>query len=109
MRRNWLISIAVLSVLAAGGATRNGAESHMTNLWVDPEKGREAASGTQKSPCRSISAALDLLPETLTRSVTIHLAGADYSTTGGQNMPAERLELMRRMRLATSPATASPR
>jgi hypothetical protein len=98
MRLCMFFLIAVLTVEAARGAVRSELAAQKTSLWVDAQRGRAGASGTQDKPCRSLSEALDLLPETVTRTVTIQVAGGDYSTTGAQNMPAERLELMRRMR-----------
>jgi hypothetical protein len=68
------------------------------DLWVDAERGRPGARGTQDQPCQSLSQAINLLPEPLTHPVTIRVAGGVYSATGGQDMPADRLELMRRMR-----------
>lgn len=98
MRTGLFFSLAVLTSLPVLSAVRSEAAEQKTSLWVDAQRGREGASGSQEKPCRSLSEALDLLPDTLTRTVTIQVAGGDYSTTGGQNMPAERLELMRRMR-----------
>ncbi len=80
------------------GSTRPDPSALRTNFWVDAQRGRQGARGTQEQPCQSISQAINLLPETLSQSVTIQIAGGVYSTTGGQNMPVDRLELMRRMR-----------
>lgn len=98
MLKNPLILLAIVGALAASEDSRPNAEAQKTNLWVDALKGRPSAKGTREAPCRSLSEALDLLPETLSQSVTIRVAGATYTTTGGRNMPAERLELVRRMR-----------
>jgi hypothetical protein len=87
-----------VAAATALGANRPEGSAQKTNLWVDAERGWDGAPGTPDKPCRSLSEALDLLPETLTGSVTIQVAGGDYPTTGGQSMPAERLDLMRRMR-----------
>lgn len=67
-------------------------------IHVDPEQGSDRNPGTASRPFKTISAALALLPEPLTRSVTIELAGGRYTSTGGQNMPTTSLELMLRMR-----------
>src|SRR5262249_33916662 len=96
--RTTFFIFAIVTGVVVHGATRPEGAAQKTSLWVDAERGRAGAPGTNDKPCRSLSEALDLLPETLTRSVTIQVAGGDYPTTGGQNMPAERLELMRRMR-----------
>jgi hypothetical protein len=98
MRKNLLFLIAMLATVTALAAVRSEGEEQKTSLWVDAERGRPGASGTQEKPCGSLSEALDLLPDMLTHTVTIQVAAGDYSTTGGQHMPAERLELMRRMR-----------
>ncbi len=98
MRNGLFFLLAVLTSLPALSALRSEGAEQRTSFWVDAQRGREGASGTQDKPCRSLSEAIGLLPEILTRTVTIQVAGGDYSTTGGQNVPAERLELMRRMR-----------
>jgi hypothetical protein len=98
MYRTPLFLLAILSALANHDATNPSAGAQTTSLWVDAQRGREGANGTQASPCRSLSQALALLPETLIEPVTIQVASGDYATTGGRNMPAERLELMLRMR-----------
>jgi len=100
--RSWRlwIAIAVLGcqiVQGQEGTTRSAA-AQRTSLWVDGQKGRLGASGTQEKPYASLSEAIDSLPETLSHSVTIQVAGSVYATTGGRNMPTDRLELMRRMR-----------
>lgn len=65
---------------------------------VDPVHGDDANSGSQQKPVKTISAALALLPDPLTQSVTIRLARGAYAVTGGHEMAPTRLELMRRMR-----------
>jgi hypothetical protein len=98
MRTSLFFAFMVLAAITGRAAVRPEGKEQKISLWVDPQRGRQAASGSQEKPCRSLSEALDLLPGTLSRSVIIQLAGGDYSTTGGENMPADRLELMRRMR-----------
>lgn len=98
MHRISLIFLAILGAVAGRDAIRPGVEPQKTNLWVDAQKGRPDAKGTREAPCQSLSDALNLLPETLTQSVTIRVAAADYKTTGGKNMASDRLELVRRMR-----------
>src|SRR6187200_516678 len=98
MHKALFFLIAILATVTTRGAVRPEGAAQKTSLWVDAQRGHAGANGSQNNPCQSLSEALDLLPETLTRAVTIQVAGGDYSTTGGKNMPAERLELMRRMR-----------
>src|SRR3954467_11010262 len=98
MRTGLILLIAVLATVPARGAVRPEGAAQKTSLWVDAERGREGSIGAQDKPCRSLSEAINLLPDLLTRTVTIQVAAGDYPTTGGRNMPAERLELMRRMR-----------
>ena len=68
-------------------------------VYVDGASGNDSASGSSGSPLKSISAAIDLLPDPLTQSVDIHIIGGEYRTTGERNMASNTLELMRRMRL----------
>jgi hypothetical protein len=72
------------------------------DLWVDTERGRPGAPGTRDQPCQSLSQAIGQLPDPLTGSATIRVAGGVYAATGGQDMPADRLDLMRRMRPGVS-------
>lgn len=67
-------------------------------LYVDPARGRDDAPGTGAHPLASLSAALARLPDPLPSSVTIRLAPGRYTTTGGDGMPPNCLELMRTMR-----------
>jgi hypothetical protein len=100
MQKSQLI-LATLAALAAAGdcGSQQAANAVQTpEIWVDSRNGRADASGSQESPCRSLGQAIELLPETLDKPVTIHVAGGNYATTGGANMPADRLELFRRMR-----------
>jgi hypothetical protein len=53
-------------------------------------------------PCSSLAEAIDLFPETLTQSVTIHVAPGVYSNSGREKLHDDRLVLMRRMRPAAS-------
>lgn len=101
MRTTSRIVLAIVAGLAAPSlvaSTRAAATAQRTNLWVDSQKGTSGADGTQTKPFRSLSEAIKLLPETLSQSVVIQVASGEYSTTGGQDMSSERLELMRRMR-----------
>lgn len=98
MRTNSFLLVAFLTACATAPTVPLKAAEQKSDLWVDAAHGRPGASGTQQKPCQSISDALALLPETLSSSVTIHLAAGDYSTTGGKHMPSDRLDLMRRMR-----------
>jgi hypothetical protein len=67
-------------------------------IHVNVARGSDRNPGTASRPLKSISAALARLPDPLTRSVTIELAGRAHKTTGGRDMPSNVLELMRRMR-----------
>ena len=69
-----------------------------STIWVDAQRGTDRASGTEARPLKTLSAAIALLPDPVTRSVTIQLAGPTHPATGGHDMPANCLELMRRMR-----------
>src|SRR5262245_48334875 len=84
------------------GLAPKDAAGPKADLWVDGERGRPGAPGTRDQPCQSLSQAIGLLPDPLTRSVTIRVVAGTYTATGGQDMPAERLELMRRMRPGVS-------
>lgn len=99
-----LALIAQLLVLATGPARLlsarvvPGGPAASGELFVDPVRGKDGAPGTERKPLRSISAALASLAEPLAESVTIHLAGGTYGTTGGVGMPERSLALMLRMR-----------
>jgi hypothetical protein len=67
-------------------------------VYVDPRLGNDRNSGTQDHPLKSISAAVSRLPDPVDESVEIHLASADYVSTGAKDMPGDQLILMRRMR-----------
>jgi hypothetical protein len=67
-------------------------------IYVDSMRGSDDSPGTAERPLKSISAALVLLPDPLPRSVTIELTSGHHETTGGNGMPLNTLELMRRMR-----------
>jgi hypothetical protein len=98
MRLTPVVLLAFFGTVSIGAERREAVEPQPTSIWVDAEKGRSDSKGTREAPCRSISDAIDLLPELLTESVAIRVAGADYNTTGGKHMAADRLELVRRMR-----------
>jgi len=78
-------------------------------LWVDVEKGRDRNPGTERRPVRTLSAALALLPEPLTKSVVIELGAGEHPTTGGIGMPDNVLELMLRMRPSVEVTIVGPR
>ncbi len=89
----------VLVVITLGAPALSAAAADVpANLWVDPTKGRDQNPGAQEQPLQTLAAALARLPDPLAQSVTIHLAGGEYKTTGGRDMAPARLELMRRMR-----------
>ena len=58
----------------------------MTTIHVDPVRGDDSWAGDSKYPVKSISAALDHLPDPLRDSFTIQLASGIYKSTGGMNM-----------------------
>lgn len=66
-------------------------------IYVDAAGGRDTNSGSKEAPLATVSAAVALLPDPLTRSVTIELAGGRYDAVG-DNMPTHALELVQRMR-----------
>lgn len=95
--------LATVPVLLGYGDTAEVSQSQPREplpaaLWVDPQVGSDENPGTETRPLRTISAALARLPDPLAHSLTIHLAGGSYATTGGHNMAPTRLELMCRMR-----------
>jgi hypothetical protein len=67
-------------------------------VYVDPIRGSDRAPGTAEGPLKSLSAAVARLADRLESPVTVVLAPGVYDTTGEQGMPANCLELMRRMR-----------
>lgn len=71
--------------------------SSMTMIHVDPVRGNDSSSGDSQHPLKSISAALDRLPDPLRDSFTIQLAPGIYKSTGGINMPSNSLYLFHRM------------
>lgn len=80
-----------------GTASRVG-QAPPSTIWVDGERGRDGDSGNREHPLKTLSAAVALLPDPLSRSVTIELSGRTHKTTGGRETSANCLELMRRMR-----------
>jgi hypothetical protein len=94
-------SVYGITLLLFGGMallTGGGADAQPLILHVNASSGNDSGSGAAEKPLRTLSAALARLPDPLTKSATIELAGATHATTGGVEMPPERLELMRRMR-----------
>src|SRR5262245_7286730 len=71
-------------------------------LFVDPVRGADDAPGTRAKPLRSLSAALARIAEPLEREFRVELAPGRYETTGGVAMPADSLQLEKRMRLGAS-------
>lgn len=92
----WLVVGAI--VIAEGQATGAKVSVSPEIIYVDPAWGSDSNSGTEARPVKSISAAITLLPDPVTQNVTIRLAPGNYTTTGGQGMASNRLELMKRMR-----------
>lgn len=75
--RFWAAPMALLAAVALqsfpAAATGTPAE-----IWVDTHGGKDAARGTKRRPLRTLTAALDRLPEQIERTVTIHLAAGTY-------------------------------
>ena len=67
-------------------------------IHVDFQRGKDRAKGTARSPLKTISAAIARLPDPLTQSMDIHIKGAPHTTTGGQGMLEDTLELHHRMK-----------
>jgi len=97
MKRTILILMLTTAGIleAAAGGPEN---SPPTLLHIDPVRGKDRHPGSRSRPLRTISGALLLLPELLKHSVTIELAAGTYDETGGEDMPGNELQLMRRMR-----------
>lgn len=90
-----ILSLMVVSVISLQAEVRTS-EKH---IYVDGKRGSDRAAGSQNSPLKSLYAAIEHIPKEIDRTLTIHLAAGDYTTTGGQGMHAQCLELNRRMRL----------
>jgi hypothetical protein len=104
MMRMLLCAVALAAVIAiAKGQNARGRSAPPQNpsipgtILVDPAGGNDANPGTEARPLKSISAALALLPDPVTRNVTIRLAPGSYTTTGEHGMAGNALGLMRRM------------
>jgi hypothetical protein len=67
------------------------------SIYVDGLRGNDMNIGSEREPLKTLSAALAKVPDPLTNSVVIELAGAAYSSTGAHGMPPSTLQLMRRM------------
>ncbi|UCG17440.1 MAG: hypothetical protein JSV19_05305 [Phycisphaerales bacterium] len=78
-----------------GGAPPEGAPDE---IHVDPAQGNDRNRGTSEQPLKTVAAAVALLPDPLTRSITIRLGGGTCRDTGGGESSSNTLELMRRMR-----------
>ncbi len=98
MRCTATAHVVGILLLACGPAAATTAADLPEALWVDPAQGNDQHPGSAQKPLQTVSAALARLPDPLGQSVTIHLAGGTYPTTGGRAMPPTRLELLRRMR-----------
>lgn len=81
-----------------GVRTRQPSKPPPEVIHVNAAQGRDGGPGSEQYPLKSISAAIAMLPDPLTRSVTIKLSGGRFQTTGGEEMSADVLELMRRMK-----------
>jgi len=92
------MGILSLSRASETGNDRKPREFPPDGIYVDGLRGNDSAFGDSGRPLRSISAAVALLPDPLTRSVDIYWLGGEYRTTGGLDMASSTLEFMRRMR-----------
>lgn len=92
-----LATICLVSIAADADSPATTTASFASELFVDPEDGKDRYDGSRRKPLRTISAALALVPDPVPETVTIHLASGTYSTTGGVDMPEETLYLWRRM------------
>ena len=61
-------------------------------LHVHADDGKDTNAGTERRPLRTLSAALALLPDPLTKTVTIEVVGR-HESTGGVDMAENVLEL----------------
>jgi hypothetical protein len=66
--------------------------------YVDPIRGNDNNSGTKSSPLKTVSAAIEKVPELVAAAISVHLAPGVYKTTGAKGMPASLLILDRKMR-----------
>jgi hypothetical protein len=97
-----LTTIAAAEIVQDLNPNGNQAAPQIVSLWVNAERGRHGASGEEDTPCPSLAEAIERLPETLSQSVTIHVAPGIYSNSGGEKLHDDRLGLMRRMRPGVS-------
>lgn len=91
------ISLVVALVPLSAVAQRSRSKLPET-LFVDSDRGRDKNNGSRSRPFKTISAAIALLPETLTRSITIEVRGVHQSTGEHDAMRPGSLTLMRRTR-----------
>ena len=96
MKRAIVALFIILSVLSASTmlgqvssrnrVAKNG-KTALSQIYVDPVHGDDTQAGTKARPCKTISAALSLLPEEVAANVTVHLKAGVYATTGGRGRP----------------------
>ena len=91
-----LVGLVAVALAAVGWNAPASAES--LDLYVDATRGKDAASGKEGAPLKTIGAAIERLPRVIGQEVTIHLAPGRYAITGGKGRDAKRLELNRPMR-----------
>ena len=96
-----ILSVFSASTMLGQVSSRNrlakNGKTAMSQIYVDPVHGDDTQAGTKARPCKTISAALSLLPEEVAADVTVHLKAGVYATTGGEGMPVDCLVLRRRM------------
>ena len=97
-----VMGILSLSHASETGNKRRPRELPPGGIYVDGLRGSDSAIGNSARPLKSISAAVALLPDPLSRSVDIYWVGGEYRSTGSRDMASGTLELMRRMRLGVT-------
>jgi len=83
-------------VMFAVWSTARGADRH--EVYVDASRGNDTATGTSTAPVKTLFAAIERLPKTIERDVTVNVAVGRYERTGGSGRDAQRLELNLAMR-----------
>lgn len=101
-------SLLLSLVLSCSATPRCPQDPPVVELHVDATRGKDQAPGSAGRPLRSIAAAIQRLPDPVTQTTVIHLASGTIGTTGGGEMPAHTLHLMRRMRVGVSVRIVGP-
>ncbi len=93
LRYACVVACMLVSLIANCARAAEGFEA-----YVDPVRGNDNNSGTKSSPLKTVSAAIEKVPELVTAAISLHLAPGVYKTTGAKGMPASLLILDRKMR-----------